>query len=43
MLDWLAESGIQTYDLGGQSSYKARWAEEARLSQNILIVPQPTV
>ncbi|MCH2184380.1 GNAT family N-acetyltransferase [Myxococcota bacterium] len=40
MLGWLTESGVRTYDLGGQSTYKARWAEETRVSENLLILPR---
>ncbi|MDG2048629.1 MAG: GNAT family N-acetyltransferase [Myxococcota bacterium] len=40
MLSWLSEDGVQTYDLGGQSAYKARWAEDTRISENFLMLPR---
>lgn len=40
MLRWLGELGATTYDLGGQSSYKSRWGEEARSSVSLLLQPR---
>ena len=39
MLRWLCELEAATYDLGGQSSYKARWGEEGGESPSLLLVP----
>jgi len=40
MLRWLAELGAHGYDLGGQSAYKARWAEIAVPLPAFLLVPR---
>lgn len=39
MIKWLCESGAQSYDLGGDSSYKARWAEEGLRTFGLLLRP----
>lgn len=40
MLRWLCEAGATHYDLGGQSSYKARWGEAGPESVSILLRPR---
>ena len=40
MITWLSEERAASYDLGGQSAYKRRWAEEIRSSENILLIPK---
>jgi hypothetical protein len=39
MLRWLVDEGARSYDLGGQSDYKARWAERAEPLLGVLLVP----
>jgi hypothetical protein len=41
MLVWLAEAGAAEYALGGQSEYKARWAEQRRETPSLLLFPKP--
>lgn len=40
MLRWLCEEGATHYDLGGQSSYKARWGEAGPESLSIFLRPR---
>ena len=40
MITWLSEDRTVSYDLGGQSAYKLRWAEAIRSSENILLIPK---
>ena len=38
-IEWLCEEGAQSYDLGGDASYKARWAEEGLRTFGLLLRP----
>jgi hypothetical protein len=40
MLEWLCRDGFATYDLGSQSPYKRRWAEEGLATATLLLLPQ---
>ncbi len=40
MLEWLCEDGFATYDLGSQSQYKRRWAEEGLSTATVLLLPR---
>ena len=40
MLTWLCEDGFATYDLGSQSAYKRRWAEEGPPTATVLLLPR---
>lgn len=40
MLRWLCEDGALTYDLGGESAYKSRWAESAPPLLGLLLQPR---
>lgn len=37
-IEWLCELGIQTYDLGSELTYKARWAEERMTTAGLLVI-----
>jgi hypothetical protein len=40
MLQWLCRDGCATYDLGSQSAYKRRWAEEGLATATLLLRPE---
>ncbi|MDJ0851373.1 MAG: GNAT family N-acetyltransferase [Myxococcota bacterium] len=39
MIEWLCENGARSYDLGGDSSYKERWAEMGLETFGLLLRP----
>ena len=40
MIRWLASSGVRGYDLGSQSPYKRRWADERSTTLAVLALPR---